>query len=429
MVKVHRYIGLTLALFLLTIALTGSVIAFYDELERVVNTQLRVVQPRPGGWTARDVVEIRNSLEAQDPKSHVFSLQFPQHADQSLFSRVTGAIDPATGQPYPLDYNEVFADPYSGERLGERFFGHFSFQPEDLISQIYFLHYAFILPESAGIIFMAVLALVWALDSIVGLYLTLPVGGAKKGNGKQKSYLERWKPAWQIKRGAATNRVIYDTHRATGLWVWPALLLFAVTGFVLDQPGLYARLLASVSDYQHLQEAPPRQPLAHPLVKPPVDWLQALDLGQRYMVEQGRKQGFAVGRPAALEYRRDLGLYFYSSHTSRDLRDGETPTESNSPATAATLALDARNGAFLAIQLPTGQSRANTITSWMIALHVTALFGLPWQIAVSVFGLVVATITMTGVLIWWRKRRSRLPRGRSDSRNRTTGPLASAPAQ
>jgi uncharacterized iron-regulated membrane protein len=157
---------------------------------------------------------------------------------------------------------------------------------------------------------------------------------------------------------------------------------------------------------------PPRPALDEPLLNPQVDWYQALELGQRYMGEQAQAQGFEVGKPAALEYRRDLGTYFYLAHTSRDLQDGDTPNETDSPATAATLAIDARDGSYLGVQLPTGQRASNTITSWMIALHTTAIGGLPWQIAVSVFGLIVSTMIVTGVLIWWRKRKLRSPKPR-----------------
>lgn len=401
MVDVHRYVGLALAVFILIIAVTGSIIAFYDELERSVNSKLRVVEPRTPGWTLQDLLVIREQLEAQDPRSHVFSLQFPQRPDESVFSRVMGAIDPQTGNPFELDYNEVFANPYTGQRLGERFVGRFSLQPEDLISQVYYLHYAFVMPLTVGTLFIAILGLIWALDCFVGLYLTLPIG---------KNFFGRWKTAWQIKRGAGANRLIYDTHRAAGLWVWLLLLMFTLTGFALDQPGLYARAVNSVADYAHFQELPPAPPLEKPLLDPPVDWYEALKLGQHYLGAEAQAQNFLVGRAAALEYRRDLGVYFYLAHTSRDLRDGDTPTESDSPATAATVAIDARDGRLLGVQLPRGQRAANTITSWLIALHVTAIMGRPWQIAVSLFGMLVAVITVTGVLIWWRKRRSRTPR-------------------
>jgi len=435
LVKLHRYVGLTLALFLIVIAATGSIITFYSELERAVDSKLRVVEPRKPEWTLQDLLHIRERLEAQDPRSHVFSLQFPQRSDESVFSRVEGALDPATGEPVELDYSEVFANPYTGERLGERRFGHFSLQPKDLIAQIYFLHYALVLPELLGALFVGVLSLIWTVDCFVGFYLTLPAGGggarrATTGAVGGKSFLGRWKTAWQIKYGAGANRLIYDMHRAASLWLWLILLVFAWTGFALNLPGPYARVMSSVFNYQHYQELPLRPALETPLVRPPVDWYRALQLGQRYLAEQARTQGFRVERPAALEYRRDLGTYFYLAHTSRDLKDGGRRTETDSPATAATIVIDARDGRFLGIQVPTGQRAGNTFSSWIVALHIASVFGLPWKIAVSLIGIVLVVITVTGVLIWWRKRQSRRGsrvRGRDARSAASVGPPGLAP--
>ncbi len=413
-VKIHRYLGLSLALFLIIIAATGSIIAFYPELERWANPHQHVVTPQTPGWTLHDLLVIREKLQAQDPRSELFLLNFPQRPDESVFSRVGPAINPATGQPYEIDYDEVFANPYTGERLGERAFGTFSLQPENLIAQIYYLHYALVLPLTAGIWLMGMVALLWALDCFAGLYLTFPPGkkpDKKQEPGKTKSFLNRWKPAWQIKLGAAANRIIYDMHRAFSLWLWLLLLIFAVTGFALNLGGPYAQIVSKFSAYAHFQEMPPGPALDKPLINPPVDWFKALELGQRYFKEQAQIEGFVVEKPAALEYRRDHGMYFYSSHTSRDLRDAEgSPTETNSSATAATIAIDARDGRFLGLQLPTGQRAGNTVTSWINAMHVTAIWGLPWQIAVAVLGILIVIVTITGVLVWWRKRKSLKPK-------------------
>lgn len=416
LLKWHRYLGLALAPFLIIIAATGSIIAFYDELEWTVNAKLHVVQPQEPGWTLQSLLAIREQLETQDPRSHVFSLQFPQRPNESVFSRVMGAIDPATGEPFELDYNEVFANPYTGERLGERFIGNFSLQPKDLIQQIYYLHYALVMPMVIGPLLIGTIGLIWALECCFGFYLTLPPSSRanrKPANPGSKGFFSRWKPSWQIKRGAAGNRLIYEMHRAVGLWVWVLLLMFAWSGFAMNAPYYYARAMSTFTDYAHLQEFPPRPPLDKPLVDPPVSWSKAVELGQRYLAEQARLQGFEVGRPAAIDYRRDLGMYFYLAHTSRDLSDGKVPTETDLPATAATVAIDARDGSFLAVQVPRGQRASNTITSWVMALHTTAIGGLPWQMAVSLLGLVVVVITVTGVLIWWRRRKLRSPQTRA----------------
>ncbi|MES2269784.1 MAG: PepSY-associated TM helix domain-containing protein [Pseudomonadota bacterium] len=421
MVKVHRYVGLTLALFLVIIAGTGCIIAFYDELDRVVNPRLRVVEPRERRWTVPDLVGIREKIEAEDLRVHVMYLKFPQRADDSMLLRVRGSLDPVTGQSYQLQYNEIFANPYTGQRLGERFVGKFSLERQDLISQIRFLHYAFVLPESAGVFFIGILGLIFAVDSCVGFYLTLPMGEKRKAaNGKGKSFFHRWKPAWQIKRGAATNRVIYDTHRASGLWLWPLIFIFGISGFALNQGSTYSSVLNSFTDYLSYHEKPPQLPLDRPLVKPPVDWYKAAQLGQSYLAKQAHAQGFELGAPAGLIYSREHGLYTYLSHTSLDLRDGYTPTENEWPLTAAMVAIDGRDGRVVGMQLPTGQHASNTITNWMIALHTTSVFGVVWQIAVSVFGMMVCTITITGVLIWWRKRKARSSRVPARTRNVAT---------
>ncbi len=402
--KLHKYIGLTLAFFLIIIGATGSVIAFYDDLENAFNARMRVVEPEARGWTLRDALVIREKLEAEDPHSHVFSLQFPQQPDQSLFSRVMPAIDTTTGEPYPIDYDEVFANPYTGERLGQRIIGTPTLKSEGFFSFLYYLHYALIFPLGLGILLIGVLGLIWALECLLGFYLTLPPKAKKNNNRKTKPFIKRWWPAWKISRGANTNRQLLDLHRSSGLWLFPLLLIFSVTGFALNLGGPYADFIRIFTDYEHFQESPPRPPLAQPLLNPPIDWFKAAELGQRYFEQQAQAEDFTLGKPAAIEYRRDLGMYFFSMHTSRDLLDAQgNPTETNSPATAATIAIDATDGQFLGLQLPTGQRAGNTVTSWLIALHVTAIGGRPWQIAVSLIGLVVVLISITGVLFWWRK--------------------------
>lgn len=426
-VKVHRYLGLGLAFFLIVIAITGSAIAFYDELERTFNARMRVVTPQQQGWTIRDALTIREKLEREDPRSHVFSLQFPQRPDESLFSRVMPAIDARTGGAYAIDYDQVFADPYTGERLGQRIIGAATLRPEGIPSFLYYLHYALIFPLGLGIVLIGLLGLVWAFESLTGAYLTLPpkIKPGKTGN-KGRPFLKRWSTSWKVSRGANANRQILDLHRASGLWLWPLLLIFAVTGYALNQGGPYAIFVNTFADYEHYQERPPVPPLPQPLINPPVDWFEAAELGQRYFAQQAAVQGFALGKPAALEYRRDLGVYFFLMHTSRDLLDGQgNPTETDSPATAATMAIDARNGRMLGLQLPTGQRVGNTVTNWLIALHVTAIGGRLWQIAVSVFGIAVVGISVAGVLLWWRRRKMRKSTSRSARRAPNQGTIAS----
>jgi uncharacterized iron-regulated membrane protein len=61
----------------------------------------------------------------------------------------------------------------------------------------------------------------------------------------------------------------------------------------------------------------------------------------------------------------------------------------------------------MSFEAPTGIDAGNTITSWIVALHVGAVFGLPYRAFVSMMGIAVALLSVTGVWIWLRKRNKR----------------------
>lgn len=55
------------------------------------------------------------------------------------------------------------------------------------------------------------------------------------------------------------------------------------------------------------------------------------------------------------------------------------------------------------LRLPSGQFAGDTATNWLTSLHMARVFGLPMQVFVCAMGLVVAMLSVTGVLIWIRK--------------------------
>ena len=46
--------------------------------------------------------------------------------------------------------------------------------------------------------------------------------------------------------------------------------------------------------------------------------------------------------------------------------------------------------------------------TWATMLHMAQVFGLPYRVATSLLGLLVTMLSVTGVLIWLRKRSARL---------------------
>ena len=66
--------------------------------------------------------------------------------------------------------------------------------------------------------------------------------------------------------------------------------------------------------------------------------------------------------------------------------------------------IDAATGRFVKLYLPTGQKAGDTISLWLLTLHMAKLWGLPYKLFVCFMGLVITMLSVTGVYIWLKKR-------------------------
>ncbi len=74
---------------------------------------------------------------------------------------------------------------------------------------------------------------------------------------------------------------------------------------------------------------------------------------------------------------------------------------------------DADSGELLGLWLPSAAAAGDTVTSWLSALHMAAVWGLPFRIFLTLVGLAVASLSITGGYVWWRKRQGRTKQGLS----------------
>jgi uncharacterized iron-regulated membrane protein len=71
------------------------------------------------------------------------------------------------------------------------------------------------------------------------------------------------------------------------------------------------------------------------------------------------------------------------------------------------IAIDQYSGAIVDVRAPDNRrSTGETFLAWQWPLHSGQAFGWPGRLAVFVSGLACPVIYATGVLMWWRKRRS-----------------------
>jgi len=401
----HRYAGLFMAFFLIIIGLTGSIIVFNPELGKWFDPPPKVT---PQSAAMLDAFTLRNRAQELVPHGQTNYLAFHLKPNEAYTAWVEPRIDPATDKPYDLDCSVLMLDPYSGAELKrEKFNGDiWPITSKNVMNLINRLHYQMALPGSVGSYLFGIVALVWTIDCFVNGYLTFPVSIRLRENGEEriskperKSWLARWwNPAWLVKWHASTYRVNFDLHRAGGLWVWIMLLALAWSsvGFNLYEE-IYLPVMKTVFNMPDPwgNDLPK---LVKPQLEPVLSWEEAHTTAQRLMAEQAKKNGFKVLREDTLSYQSEKGVFFYAVHSDRDLTD---------EAAATTLMFDDNTGKLEGFSLPTGQNAGSTIHTWIYAFHTAQIWGLPFRIFISVMGILIVMLSVTGVYIWLKKRNAR----------------------
>lgn len=381
LVRLHRYAGLGLALFLIVAGLSGAIIAFEDEWDAALNPELlRTDRTGPYG----SPFDFIDKIERDDPRGRVTfaTLRFQEGRTALYF--VKPRIDAATKRPYRLGYNQVFVDPTTGEIRGKRHWGAFAWDREHLLPAIYEIHYSLFLPEMMGAWFLGCVAFVWFVDCFVGAALTLR---------RRQAGIAGWARAWKIKPGGV-YRWTFDIHRATGLWLWAVLIVMSFSGFYLRVGDDVVRpLLLRVSSLTptpfDVREHRDGDDTAHA----PVGYRGVVDKA----VEARDRLGWS-DPPSAAVYDPEHDVYAVGF---------QSPQFAGRKVGAPTVYLDGESGDVLGDSYPLRGTVVDVMATLPRALHGGKVAGLPGRILVALAGVATAVLSITGVAIWWRKRRGR----------------------
>jgi uncharacterized iron-regulated membrane protein len=386
-VWLHRWVGLLMTVFLVIVGLTGSLLAFNTDMEKLINPQLFAAQPSPGAKRL-DLATLAECAEAAEPHARVgyFSV-----SDEQAFMHVGARTDPVTGKPYPLDFNQMFLDPWTGKELGHRMNGDLSQGKINLMPFIYELHMNLALGEWGAWV-LGIVALAWTIDCFYAVYLTFPVMFAR--------FFPRWKPAWQIKWSASAYRLNFDLHRASGLWLWPLLFIFAWSSVMFNLSSVYEWATAKVFDYITMEQDFASFEAMKTNPHPRLGWREAQAKAEQLMAQVAREQGLVVTGAEGFAYIEQGGVYSYTTRSTRDISEGGWG--------GAGIWLDGDTGKLKKVFLPDGEHTGNTVTNWLRALHFANWHGwLAYRILVCVLGLVITMLSVTGVYIWLKKRGAR----------------------
>lgn len=375
-VLIHRYLGLTMALFLIVAGLTGSIMAFENEIDAWLNPQLFKTETRGQALSPARLVE---QIEREDPRVRVSYLSVVRREGETVQVSVRAKDNLAAGKPYELGFNQLFADPVTGTIVGTRQSGLVQLDREHFIPLVVKLHYSLFLPGSWGVWLFGAVALLWTIDCFIGLWLTFPRG---------RPFMQKWAPAWQIK----PKRFNFDMHRAGGLWMWAVLLILAVSSVSLN---LYSEVFRPVvALFSPITSTPfDTREVRSNYSSPAFDYDKALAIA--------RSEGLArhiEAPPDAIGHRPERGFYFASYRKT----DGRT----ESGLSRVRLYFDDQTGEVIGERGTQKDSAGDVFAQLQYPLHSGRIAGVAGRTLICLVGILVVVLSVTGLVIWWRKQRA-----------------------
>lgn len=376
----HLWLGLASGLVVFVVAITGCLYAFKTEIEdstqayRYVPAQARpVLSPSRLGAIGRKTL--------------------PGNALHSVTYRTGRAAILAYYQFDPAYYYLAFVNPYSGEVLKVQD------MDRDFFYQVLQGHYYLWLPPAIGQPIVAYSTLMFVVLLLTGFVLWWPRNRA----ARKQRFSVKWKVAWRRRN--------YDLHNVMGFYVLSAGLLLAMTGLIWGFEWFARSVYWATSGGKELvtyYEPQSGQPSAGATAAEP-----AIDrLWRRTLTAQPRAITVEVHYPAtptatiAISTNPDADTYWQSEHRYYDQYSlKEIPVRH----------LYGRFDQTLSV--------ADKIARLNYDVHVGAIGGLPGKVLAFGASLIIASLPVTGFLIWWGRQRKAKPTTRPAKREQT-GQLA-----
>ena len=354
---VHRWLALTVAVFIFVIAVTGSALVFEGAIDRGLHPALWHVSPT-GTTVSLDTLVAHARAVATKP--------------------VTGiTLSPADDRSYVVQSGalQIFVDPYTGVVRGQRTIDEWN---KTLPRRLHVLHVSLMAGKTGGAIvgIATIAAFVLVLTGIIIWW-------------RDKLWRVRWSASWK--------RIAFDLHHSFGVFAALVLLVIATSGLFIHYESLN-RLMARLNRSPAAET--PKQPKA-----PPGTAQIALDSLYRSALSAlpGARVMFLT-LPPKPDQPFVAAMRFPEDHT---------------PGGRSRVWVDRYSGAVLLAtstrQVEMGTRLGNSIRS----IHTGDLFGKPTEAIWLAAAIILAMQGITGVAMWWNGRASRAALARAEGRRRT----------
>ncbi len=368
----HLWLGLTLGLLFALLGLTGSLLVFYPELDRLLYPQ-RAVSTPAAITSFNEIVEALRRAEPTRPDT--WRIELPRSSEAPITARYYKPVETQQRSFAPLI---VTLDPASLKVTSRRFWG------DDVFTWIYDLHYRLLL-ETGGNTVLGIASLIALVLLLSGLYLWWPSPG-------------NWQGALSFKAKAVWKRRIYDLHAKPGAYGLLLVGTLTVTGLLLVVPGWFTPAIGQLS--------------------PLTPWYQAEHSAVRQSAHITADQAVHI----ALARFPDADVRWIHTPSPEhgvwriQMRQAGEP---NRRFPRTNIWIDGASGDIVAIRDPKQNGAGDTLLDWLHPLHNGEAFGLAGRIIAFACGLLPLLALVTGFIRWRHKKRPVASRGQAKTSMQT----------
>ena len=248
---IHRYTGLAMAAFLIIAGITGTLLAFHDELDDVFNHKLANIEaqhkpPLP-------IATLHDAVISAYPQYQFSSMPTSVEPNKSAVFSVDRTRGQAADNAPKAPFQEVYVDPFTSEIIGTRDKEEWAWR--NTMYKVFWLHRDLLLGD-IGKLVLGIVSLIWTINCFIGFYLTFPravsanksqQAALRKSSGKPRaSFFKRWLPAWKIRRKTNAFKLNYDLHHAFGLWLWLMLFVIAWSSVGFNLKSVYQPVMQAM---------------------------------------------------------------------------------------------------------------------------------------------------------------------------------------
>jgi uncharacterized iron-regulated membrane protein len=342
--NLHLYSALILGLFVLIIGVTGSLIAFEGDIDRLTNLDLFEVKPQGQPLTAARMLAAARKAY---PDQRIGTIRFPTDEKSAATFGVKGGL-------------QVFLNPYTGAIIGSR--GATSW-----LTSAHQLHIRLLMGKAGETVVSSVTVVLLFLVAS-GIYLWWPLKRAT------------------VKWGASARRIHFDLHNSVGIYSAASLFVLGVTGLVVHFDNDLEQWLHDRAGTAKIARNTPSVPQAGTQPIGPDEAVQAA------LAAVPGTQALFVSAPANAK-----ASYLVALHYPEDL----------TPGGRSWVNVDQYSGKPLSSQDSRTAPWGTRTIIYNRAIHTGDIFGYFSKVIMSLTSLMLISQAITGYYLWWKKLRLR----------------------